>query len=171
MSDRKTIAIAGPSATRITPLISRFVQLKHRVLLVSDQEDKLERACERIRQGNQGAGVETVHCMKDGCWEADMIIIPADIENPELLAEKIKEVATRKTVVVVSELVNRNPVPQATADLLEQKLPYSPVIRLYFSVSLMESIIYGDNQEALAEVNELIRSAGFRTSIWNPEKA
>jgi predicted dinucleotide-binding enzyme len=111
---------------------------------------------------NPLADIECLHCVVDASWEADIIIsaVPAGTETQ--LAEKIREVATQKILLIVS-----NPQERAAADHTHSKsgveeiqklLPNSKVVKTFstkFAVDFARAVAGGHSIDALTTGNDL----------------
>jgi len=100
--------------------------------------------------------VEVVNCAKEGCWEADIIIL-AGVIHQELL-EKIREVSTQKIVMII------------TADekvkmfsLISEVLPFSKVVEI--TLSSAEVRFSGENPGAVATANDIVELLGYQISM------
>ena len=89
----------------------------------------------KITKEYPDAEIESLECVKDGCWEADVIIIAVAPAEEKQVAELMKEVATQKIVVVVSEKENE-------CEELEKILPYSKVVKAYIKGATNEIFLW-----------------------------
>ena len=103
-------------------IVNQLASMPYRLLLISHKENELKKLAETITKQYPGAEIESVRCVKDGCWEADIIIIAVEAEEEKRVAELMKEVTTQKAVIVVSE--NENDCKE-----LEKILPYSKIVK------------------------------------------
>ena len=74
MGTKKTIAIVGLTTGQDNPLL-RKLALNNRILVVSSDADKFSELSEYIQKGADEEAIELIDCAKDGCWEADIIIL------------------------------------------------------------------------------------------------
>ncbi len=155
MSVKKTIAIVGATENKGIEFANKLADGDYRLLLISNDSEKLSRLSESIAAK---AEVDTLECVKDGCWEADVVILTVACSEEKMVAQVIKEVATQKIVVIVSE--ERN-LPEE----LQHILPYSKLVKVSFSSYLNEIIISGNNEEANEEVSEIFNQAGYHCII------
>jgi predicted dinucleotide-binding enzyme len=70
----------------------------------------------------------------------------------------IKEVATQKIVVIVSDKRNQS-------EELQHILPYSRLVKVSFGSYLKELIISGNNDDANEEIAEIFNQAGYHSII------
>src|SRR5690606_8692282 len=104
-----------------------------------------------------GAEVEIVACAKEGCWEADIIVLEVQ-EIEKGLIERIREVATQKIVIVVGK--DEDPTPALVNKLLlvQEGLPYCKVVEVY---PQPETVVAGNDPVAVETVKEIVRDFDF----------
>ncbi|HJY21890.1 MAG TPA: hypothetical protein VJ279_03335, partial [Hanamia sp.] len=88
-------------------------------------------------------------------WEADIIILAIPFHEEEMVAEMMKEVATQKIVVSLSDDENTN-------GTLQQLLPYSRLVKVSGSINSKNIFISGDDEEANEEVSTIFKQAGYQ---------
>ena len=107
MAAERTIAIVGEKSRFSAAIAEKLAKQNLHLLFISNDEDNNEQLQELFKKINPPARIEFIHCEKEGCWEADVIAF-TNPEKVELeLIQRIKEVATQKIVLIVSER-NRN---------------------------------------------------------------
>ena len=184
MATNKTIAIIGASGNMGSAIAKSLAKSSYRLLLFGKEEKKLKSLFKEIKQTNRSVSVEIIGCEADASWEADIIIAAVPFGAEKELAEKIRQVATGKIVISISNPLNETYTGLVTdadtsaAEELQKLLPHSKVIKAFnttfagdFSQPVIDgktvdAFIAGDDDEALETVSDLVRSAGF-----NPIKA
>jgi predicted dinucleotide-binding enzyme len=154
MSVKKTIAIVGATEKRGTEIASHLASANYRLLLVSHDMNRLAEVTEKILQAEPVAEIDSLECVKDGCWEADVILFAIACKQEKQVAELMKEVATQKIVVSISD--ERN-----TTEELQQLLPYSKIVKVSMDSS-NEITITGNDEEANAEIADIFKNAGYK---------
>jgi len=157
---KKTIAIVGATESKGVEIANQFAGGDYRLLLISNDVAGLSRLSESIIVGNPGSEIDTIECVKDGCWEADVIILAVSYSEEKLVAELMREVATQKIVVSISG--ERNPDEE-----LQLVLPYSSLVKVSFASHSKEIVISGNDKEADEEIAEIFSQAGYHTTIEN----
>jgi 8-hydroxy-5-deazaflavin:NADPH oxidoreductase len=127
--------------------------------------------------------VENITCPVDACWEADIIIVAVHYGVEKEVADKIRDVANQKIVISISNPLNEtyNGLVTASgtsaAEELQKLLPHSKVVKAFntifaadFAVPVIDgkqadAFIAGNDTEALQNVSELVRTAGFNPII------
>ena len=155
MSVKKTIAIVGATEKTGREIASQFMQADYRLLLVSNNKDQLDYLSKSIKDKKPKAEIDSIDCVKDGCWEADIIILAIPFHEEEMVAEMMKEVATQKIVVSLSDDENTN-------GTLQQLLPYSRLVKVSGSINSKNIFISGDDEEANEEVSTIFKQAGYQ---------
>jgi hypothetical protein len=127
MAVKQTIAIVEATTPTGVSIANALANSSYRLLLIGNEEDQLLKLQYSIRRKGKNTEVDIVSCMRDGCWEADVIILTNPSQEQNQVAEKIREVATQKKVILVSE------TPGA-ADTWQELLPHSKIIQAASSV-------------------------------------
>lgn len=154
MSVKKTIAIVGATEKTGREIAMGFMQADYRLLLVSNNKDQLDYLSTSINDKKPKAEIDSIDCVKDGCWEADIIILTLPFYEEKKAAEMIKEVATQKIVVSISDDENIN-------ETLQQLLPYSRLVNVSGISNSKKIFISGDDEEANEEVSTIFKRAGY----------
>ncbi len=163
MAVKKTIAIVGATEKTGRAIVNQFASMPYRLLLISHQPEKLNELTETISKQYPGAEIEFLVCVKDGCWEADIIIIAVEAAEEKKVAELMKEVATQKIVVVISE--NENECKE-----LEKVLPYSKIVKAFVNIETNEIFLSGKNETVNEEILEIFKQAGYNTIFLSTNK-
>ena len=158
MAANKTIAIIGATEKNGIDIATRFAQINARLLLVTNNVEKLPEVLEMITMRKPVAEIDTAECVKDGCWEADIILLAVPHSQENEVAEMMKEVATQKIVISISdqELEDGN---------LQQILPYSKLVKISNILQSKEIFIAGDDEEANEEILNIFHEAGYNPVI------
>ena len=163
MATKKTIAIVGATETAGRAIVDQFASMPYRLLLISHQPEKLNELTEKIKKQYPDAEIESLECVKDGCWEADIIIIAVEAAEEKRVAELMKEVATQKMVVVVS----RN---ESECKELEKVLPYSKIVKAFINLEKKEIFLSGKNETVNEEISKIFIQAGYNTILQLTKK-
>lgn len=153
MAVKKTIAIVGATEKAGKEIAMKFSHLPYRLLLVSNNEEQLSQLFQEISKQNPAAEIDSISCVKDGCWEADIIILAVPGCEEKHVAETMKEVATQKMVVVLSN------------EGVEQLLPYSKVVTVAGIGGSEEIFISGNNEAVNEEIMQIFNQAGYRAAV------
>jgi NADPH-dependent F420 reductase len=184
MATNKTIAIIGASGNMGSAIAKSLANSTYRLLLFGKEEAKLRSVLKEIRATNKSTNAEIIGCAADASWEADIIIAAVPFAAEKEVAEKIKQVATGKIVISISNPLNETYTGLVTdgntsaAEELQKLLPYSKVIKAFNTTfagdffqpviegKTVDAFIAGNDEEALETVAGVVKSAGF-----NPIKA
>lgn len=150
---KKTIAIVGATGKNGKEIIAKFASAPYRLLLISNEANELRELGNNITVMHPGSDIETLDCVKDGCWEADIIILAVPAEKMLEIATKFKEVATQKIVVEISGNENNSTE-------LKKILPYSKLVSVS-GLGLREIIISGEDKAVNEEIKKIFILAGF----------
>lgn len=124
----------------------------YRLLWVRRKEDLQTASFHDIPESE----VEIIDCAKEGCWEADIIVLAGEALEDDLL-EKIRDVATQK----IALLITRDNVEGRQEEKLAQireALPFSKTAAANFHLG--ETRLSGDNPAALSTASEILRRLG-----------
>lgn len=152
---KKTIAILGNKKGSFSEVIKVLIKQDLRLLFVSEDEETKIGIGRQQKFQDATAEIEFLSCERDGCWEADMIVLV----NPDtcLVAhvKKIKEVATQKIVLVPSEGKKIKDEPD-----LRELLPWSKVVEINFDSIERKISFCSKDAQAKAEVERLFEASG-----------
>lgn len=180
---KKTIAIIGASGRMGSAIAKSLVNGHYRLLLFARQKTKVQQLIRAIRKLNPSADVESMDCAFNASWESDIIIPAVPYEIEKELAGKIREVATQKIVISISNPLNENADGLVTsagtsaAEELQALLPDAKIVKAFNTVSpgnfaqplikdtRMDSFVAGNDKEAEESVREIVWSAGFNPII------
>ena len=155
----------------------------YRLLLMSEEQDKLQQLAAEIREANREADLEVVDCPAEAGWEADIIIPAVPFDAEKEVAEKIREVANQKIVISIANPLNASfdglvTAPDSSAaEELQKRLPNSRVVKAFnttfaadFSApvineKLVDAFIAGDDEETVENVKELVSTVGFNPVV------
>jgi hypothetical protein len=155
MMAKTTIAIVEATETAGIEVAKRLALHDYRLLLISGDEIELTKLAARIIQ-IPTAEVETINCLKEGCWEADIIVIAASKIPVENIATKIRDVATQKIIV---EIVTGSQM--SVNETLHLLLPYSKIVTALVDTADNRIIITGANYDAVQHIKEIAGNIGF----------
>lgn len=118
----KTITIIGEHENFPQILLEDLIAQDLQLLFISAGQQKDARFIEKFDELETLAELEFISCEKQACWEADVIILynPSVIQSKIL--ERIREVATQKTILIIST--------QSTTINFKALLPHSKVIEI-----------------------------------------
>jgi NADPH-dependent F420 reductase len=184
MATVKTIAIVGATGN-MGSAIAKSLSKKgnYRLLLMSNEQDKLIDLKLQLEKSNIGTEVFTISCSREASWEADIIIIATPYEAEKEVAEKIREVATGKIVISISNPLNSaynelvTSPDTSAAEELQKLLPNSKVVKTFNTTfaadfitpiidgKTVDAFIAGNNGDAVEAVSEIVTAAGFNPII------
>ena len=139
-------------------IAQQLAQTNCSLLLVSEDKVKLAKLYQKLKVNHPGAEINFVECVKDGCWEADIIILAIKASDEQKVAMLMKDVATQKIVVSVS----RDTTHDGT---LKNILPYSKLVTVVLTPGVNQIEVTGEYSEANLEVAAIFNSAGYGVKI------
>lgn len=178
---KKTIAIIGATELNGAEIAKNLSKGNYRLLLFGHDTKELNALAKEIKILNHLADVDCLACMVDASWEADIIISAVPSGNEKEVAEKIREVATQKIVMIIADpsdaLHNRYAPGNSAAEEYQKLLPDSKIVKTFNSAvaadfacavadgAPIDSFITGNDSEAVQEVTEIVATAGFHPII------
>jgi len=183
MATKKTIAIIGASGNMGSAIAKNLAKGNYRLLLIANHQEKVQHLINEIKSINPSADVDSMSCPFDASWEADIIIPAVHYEIEKEVAKKIRDVATQKIVISISNPLNENydglvTAPDSSAaEELQAYLPDSKVIKAYNTVlagdfsqpvidgKQVDVLVAGNDEEALKTVSELVAETGFHPIV------
>lgn len=161
MPVRKTIAIIDATGKRGAEIATKLSPGDYRLLLFSNDKTRLTQLLRQLKKNSVNTDAGIMDCAKDGCWEADMIILDIAPGTEKDVAEKIREVSTQKIVLNISN-EKGNLFPFKTAQQLQSLLPFSKMVAVFNDPESDEAFIAGDDDEAVEVVSAILKTAGYR---------
>jgi len=179
----KTIAILGATGNMGRAIARNLAKSNYRLLLIGSDNAKLDLLFKEIHAQSPSADIEIMNCAFNGCWEADIIIPAVPYKAEKEIASKIKDVATGKIVISISNPLNESftaletATGKSAAEELQQALPYSKVVKAFNTVyaedfaepvidgQTIDSLIAGNDAEAVSTVAELVSVAGLNPVV------
>lgn len=158
MAVKKTIAIVGATENEGRRIANQFACMPYRFLFISNKMIELEELTNLILEKYPEAEIENLECIKDGCWEADIIILAVPPDENQKVAGLIKEVATQKIVVEISD-------EEKDLNELRKILPYSKLVRVSGNFQLKEIVIKGDNEIVNEEIRTIFNGVGYKAAV------
>ena len=154
MAVKKTITIVGATEKSGKIIAEKFSSTHHRLLLVSNDLKELNNLFENISQKKPVAEIDMIDCVKEGCWEADIIILAVPVCEEKEVAQKMKEVSTQKIVVTVCD--GNDPDKDLT-----KILPYSKLVKVSGVLGSNEIFINGEDETVNEEIRSIFNQEGF----------
>lgn len=158
MAHKKSIAIIGATEKNGQEIATQLSQREYVLLLISNDKEALDHLSEKMKARPSKAEIYFIECVKDGCWEADIIVLAVPHNEEKMVAKLMKEVATQKIVVDFSDEEN-------AGEGLNSILPYSKLVKVSGNFSTKEIVIRGDDEAVNEEISEILILAGYRVAI------
>lgn len=153
----KTMAILADTGEFPPALIEVLAMQDLRLLFISENEAKKQKLIEELKHLKTAAEVDFTSCEREGCWEADMIVLyKPDIASSSLI-QKIKEVATQKIVLVISKANKQFDKPD-----LRKMLPNSKLVEIDFNLHQKGITLCSGDIEAKAEIHKIFEASGYQ---------
>ena len=160
MSVKKTIAIVGATENPGKEIANQFAFSGYRLLLVSNDINKLKQLTADIAVRKPKAEIDSIECVKDGCWEADIIILAVSYDKIKEVARLMKEVATQKIVVTILG-------EEGIETELKKILPHSKLVKVSGILQSKEIMVGGEDNTVNEEISLIFNEAGYHTTIEN----
>ena len=146
-------------------------------------EDKLVDLKLLLEKSKTGTEAFAISCAREASWEADIIILATPYGTEKEVAEKIREVATGKVVISISNPPNSSyndlvsSPDTSAAEELQKLLPNSKVVKTFNTTlaadfmtpaidgKTSEVFIAGNNSDAVDTVSEIVKTAGFNPIV------
>lgn len=138
-----------------------------KVILCDESFGLAGRTTDELKRDYPAYDIEAMECFFNAAWEADIIILTLSCAAFAEVAEKIKEVANQK-IVVVTDL---------EPEQLQVFLPNSKLVQAFTEIipglqqgpgAKIPCKIKGDHAEALSSVAALAEQVGFAPVILPP---
>jgi 8-hydroxy-5-deazaflavin:NADPH oxidoreductase len=183
MQTKQTIAIIGATGNMGSAIARSIAKGPYRLLLKGNRQEELDSLVKAIQTKDPQAEVESAGCPTEASWEADIIVLAVPFEAEKEIAPVIKEVASQKIVISISNPLNAtynglvtDPGTSA-AEELQKLLPHSKVVKAFnttfaadFTTPVIngtqaDAFIAGNDGDALQIVSDLVATAGFNPIV------
>lgn len=183
MQTRQTVAIIGATGKMGKAIAKSICNGNYRLLLFSRSIEKSGELADELNSIQEINDTEAIDCSFNACWEADIIILAIPYLAEAEVAEKIRDVATQKVVISISNPVNRigssltTPPGTSAGEELQELLPYSKIIKA-FNTNIPDDFkreekldmsadcfLAGNDPRALELVSELVKATGLSPKI------
>lgn len=186
---KKTIAIIGASGNMGRGLSKALAKAGYPVLMAGPTRSNLEHAWMTIKSQLPQANLEILDCAREAGWEADVIIPAVPYKAQSAVAGRIKDVAIGKVVISVTNPLNdfgggfAGDVTTSAAEELADQLTHSHIVKAFNTVIVtdfgfpqldgqtIDGFVAGDDPDAVALTQELVRDAGFHPVFVGTLKA
>ena len=150
MAIKKTIAIIASTNEKATAIVNNLSIENCRLLLLSKYANQFSELSTAILSAQPNIELDVIDCMRDGCWEADIIILDISGDEQQEVVELIKEVATQKIVINFSENENNE---------LQALLKYSKVVKVFNAINSPALSFWGKDQDAVLEASGIFKNS------------
>lgn len=161
MGIKKTIAVAGVTGRREMVLANKLSTGSYRVLIIAENKDQADKLTEFVDRSVPDNEIEIIQCAREGCWEADIIILAVPDDKKKAIAGKIQDVSTQKIVAGISGVKTACSTSPGENSELEKLFPYSRVINACHITGTSNIYITGRDVEAVDIFSDIARFAGF----------
>jgi 8-hydroxy-5-deazaflavin:NADPH oxidoreductase len=183
MATKKTIAIIGATGNMGSAIAKSLAKGHYRLLLFANNHEKVQQLIDDIKSNNADADIDSMGCPFDASWEADIIIPAVNYEVEKEVAEQIKDVATQKIVISISNPLNEQydglltSPDTSAAEELQKYLPGSKIVKAFNTVfaadfrqpvidgKQVDVLIAGNDEESVQEVSDVVAQAGFNPVV------
>jgi predicted dinucleotide-binding enzyme len=171
MQTKQTIAIIGNIKGWTPEVYGNIASGNYRILFPGNDNQASDALINDVKSKYPLADMESIDCMINACWEADIIITTVPFENSAESNEKLQRVACQKTViVVVSDSCTpgnqHNEILMAAG--VQQLLPYSKIIVALYNADkenngliTLQNGVASRHKEALESAADILELAGF----------
>jgi len=157
MAGKKAIAVIASENQAAVKIVNKLAGGNYRILLISKDKNPFTKLAAKVKKNYPNAELIIQDCAKDGCWEADIIVLAIAAFEVKEVAAMIRDVATQKIVIVVD--VNEKNKENIIADL-KILLPYSKVAGYSNSSNYSTTFFENDDRKDLEQVLDLLNSEG-----------
>jgi hypothetical protein len=167
MQNIKTIAVIGASDKRNLAVLHELAT-RYQLLLFDTNEKALSVIYQELLVENRYATIEQMFCAVDASWEADIIILSGFCINDSQVVQKIKNVATAKTIVIMEndDEFTKSINYQVSFDVIFPNSKIVEVININVDdTAEKEFLLEGHDAAALDTVSHIFEGIGFNTYV------
>ncbi|HVY76068.1 MAG TPA: hypothetical protein VG890_14640 [Puia sp.] len=159
---RETIAIVGAEQKSGSFFAAKLIGLDEYRILLMPGDSHIPPGDLHMPAGDMWTENEAVTCIKDGCWEADTILLDVAGDQEKETADKIREVSTQKIVLILPDAGSRYAYRETDWDEL---LPTAAIVHSYGDPHQGRISISGHEKSATDKIDSLLKKLGFETVI------
>ena len=163
MKVKETIAFIGETDEVCSQLIQKLAAENYPLVLVTREGNYFGDLTRQILGRIPDADIEMIDCVREGCWEADVIVLRNRASLDTELSEKIREVASRKILVCLLDA--GDPISFPALKNMQQLLPNTEVIQVIADPASREMQIAGAEAPA-AVIENIFNRAGYASKLW-----
>lgn len=139
---------------RLSPEVIQAMNKKGlRLFFVTEDEEAEFHTRKILNELNLRAEVDFTRCAKEGCWEADIILLCDPLRSMSNYLPKIREVSIQKPVLIVEQISEKEMLQD-----VQKLLPNSMVFVMDIRPKDKRVFLIGRHSEAKAEIYELLGS-------------
>lgn len=162
MALKDTVAIIGAAGKTGAFIAKGLANGPYRLLLMDCTAERLSTLQTEISDSGKNTEVDVVLCCKDASWEADVIVIAVEEIEKTATAQKMREVATCKTVINLTNSTFENTNMQAL-------LPHSNVVNVSTTTQNIDAtssvVLSGGDKEAMETALKMIKFIGLQYNV------
>jgi 8-hydroxy-5-deazaflavin:NADPH oxidoreductase len=155
MAVKKTIAVVATENENAISIVTKLASGNYRLLLISKDKQHFTRPLAKVKKENPDTELIIQDCVKDGCWEADIIILYISSGEVKEVGERIREVSTQKVVIIMSDNIID---AENIIDQLKMIIPNSRLIIASNDLKSSMQIIENKDQADLQLVLNLLKN-------------
>lgn len=162
MKHRNTIAFIGGGRKEAEAAFRFLLKADCHLLLPAAGQAELQRISKALKNEKPFAGISMVDCIREGCWEADVVILAVNEEEEFEVARRMKDVVTQKIVISIKIA---DTIPGKT---LRRLLPNAKIVEAILvtdEYGTAKLVISAGSPDALAEAEELLSQSNILNSI------
>jgi hypothetical protein len=164
MKVKETIAFIGKADDSSSSLIRKLARKNYPLVLVTKDDPDLVKLSGQILDETPQADVEIIDCVKEGCWEADVIVLANAVTPEPEWVENIKAVATQKILVYLSFTEKDATYPVEMTKALRRLMPHSKVVQARLNPVSQVVDITGE-EGAVATVIDIFSNTDYKTIL------
>ena len=160
---KQTIAVIGARNNFGNTLVSRLCEGNYRIVMFDENLDKATSLRDSICGHNKKADIDISDCEHTASWEADIILVAAEVHEMRDIAEKIVTVATQKIVAILS-----GEGTELILNEVEELFPYSKV-SILFPGKKKEVALFSRDKRSVETLKDLLHENGYNPVIQQRE--
>lgn len=153
MAVKKVIAVITSDNQIAVNIINKLATGNYRILLISKDKNPFTKLAVNVKKNYPKAELIIQDRAKDGCWEADIIILAIDTPEVKEVAVMMKEVAIQKIIIIVN--VNEKNKENIIAEM-KILLPHSKIAGSLDSSNTSPTVFENADRQDLQRVLGLL---------------
>ncbi len=180
---KKVITIIGANGNMGSNISRNLSKGNYKLILTGNDEEKLSEFVNELKTNSENQNISYLLDNREAVKQSDIVIPAIWYQNQKQFAIEIKDISESKVIISITNPLNETydglltePTTSA-AEELAQLLPKAKIVKAFNTTfaadfqnqvlknQTIDSFIAGDDENAIRQVKELIKTSGFNPLV------